>query len=122
MGKNKVLGTVRFHHLALMTAARVSGARKLARFGQKSEARQWFNFIEQSEIIRILQFDGRDTTALEADFNALRDEVHPLSPDNVKPELERACELMTRLENFLTRNTAAGEGLNITAGTVNKDK
>jgi hypothetical protein len=66
-----------------MTQARIETAARMAKAGQKDEARSWLNFIEQAQLPTILAEQGCDVTKLKAELREAFSLCHPL--DQYKP-------------------------------------
>jgi|ERR1035438_252828 hypothetical protein len=103
-----------FYHLSVMTASVLKRAREKAKEGHKDEARDWYRFIFQSDIIRILKRNGWPVLTLNAEMKFLLDECHPCNEVSLKGDLARIADSLDVLKNFIMPKSARnGEPLQL---------
>ena len=111
-----------FYNLSVMVAARVREAVQAAREGHKDEARHWFYFVQQTEMVKILKTEGYDVRELSRQMIVLQDAVHPesfISGKEHQTELARIADKLERLENFIKQSPALRDERFILAGKNN---
>jgi hypothetical protein len=93
---NQVLNKYEFHNLHTFTEIYLKAARRLARNGQKDEARNWLRFFRNSNILQILarQADPdsvlpMDVPKLLTELSALESECHPLDRGDNATEISQ---------------------------------
>jgi hypothetical protein len=77
------------YHLSLLTDCVLDRARQKVREGKKDEARDWYRFIFQTNILGVLHAGGYDVALLHDKLKLLGDECHPSDHVQLKGELER---------------------------------
>lgn len=86
-------------NLCQFTAMYVKHARDLAKTGFKDEARNWFRFFTNSQILTVLQDlpQTGDLAKLREDLNFLGLECHPLDVPSFTNDLSAICSCLTEI-------------------------
>jgi hypothetical protein len=105
-----------FYHLNLMTICVMKKARDKAKEGHKDEARDWYRYLIQSDIIGILRRNGWPVQSLDDELKMLCDECHPCNEVSLKGDLERIADSLDALKNFIMPKPARRGGRSVLAG------
>jgi hypothetical protein len=98
------------YHLNLLTKCAIERAREKCKEGHKDEARDWYRFIFQSDIVGILKRNGWPVQLLNDEMKLLNDECHPLNEVMLKGELARIADSLDVLKNFIMPKPARRGG------------
>jgi hypothetical protein len=94
------------YHLNLLTGCVLDRARERVREGKKDEAREWYRFIFQSNILGVLRAGGYEVELLQDKMKLLGDECHPSDSVQLKGELGRIADALDVIKNFIMRSPA----------------
>lgn len=94
------------YHLNLLTGCVIERARQKAKEGKKDEARDWYRFIFQANIIGVLEAGGWKVELLRDHLKLLGDECNPNTQNCLKGELERIADSLDVIKNFIMRSPA----------------
>jgi hypothetical protein len=105
-----------FYHLNLLTACVIERARRQAKEGKKDEARDWYRYVFQSDIIGILKRNGWPVQVLNEQMKLLASECHPCNEVSLKGDLERIADSLDVLKHFIMPKPARRGGRSVLAG------
>jgi len=101
-------------NLYTFTALYIQHARDLAKSGQKDEARNWFRFFTNAQIVSVLSDlkSCGDIAKLRDELNFLGLECHPLEPASFTTDIQaiRACltEILSHVQNKSLKTKTVG--------------
>lgn len=103
----------RAENLYLFTEIYIKHARDLARSGQKDEARNYFRFFNNSQIVPLLELlkIPRDVVRLRDELSMLGLECHPLEPANFTTEIESIHGVLNEILTHVKAKSSAPENL-----------
>lgn len=81
------------------TEIQISRCRQLARKGHKDDARDWLRYLENSQILKILDMNGYETIRMRRELDGLRDECHPHSQPARADDIAEILARLDQLEN-----------------------
>jgi HD superfamily phosphohydrolase YqeK len=94
------------YHLHTMTLSVIRRAIELANQDKKDIARDWYRYVEQTEILKILQCGGWDVQLHRDGMLLLKDLCHPLTEPSYRTDTERILAAIEEVKNFNKRSPA----------------